>query len=154
MSDVATARALLESLGDFGAHFSGDDVAHLEVSGNEVVGAHLVPGLDVDVEQLDDGIEAHVRLHEGVRIADPVHLCFGMLPTDGLQHIVMTVDVEADSFASVRAHCTFPNAIDITHKMDAVVNIAPGATYEYFERQLHGADGGVLVVPKDPGPHR
>ena len=38
MSDVATARALLESLGDFGAHFTGDDVAHLEVHGNEVVG--------------------------------------------------------------------------------------------------------------------
>ena len=148
MSSVATARALLESLGDFGAHFTGDDVAHLEVNGNEVVGAHLVPGLDVDVEQLDDGIEAHIRLHEGVRIANPVHLCFGMLPEEGLQRIVMKVDVEADSYASVQAHCTFPNAIDITHKMDAVVNIAPGATYEYFERHLHGAEGGVTVVPK------
>ena len=60
----------------------------------------------------------------------------------------MKVDVEADSFASVQAHCTFPNAVDITHKMDAVVTIAPGATYEYFERHLHGAEGGVLVVPK------
>ena len=148
MSDVATARALLESLGDFGAHFTGDDVAHLEVHGNEVVGSHLVPGLDVDVEQLDDGVEVHIGVREGVKIANPVHLCFGMLPTDGLQHIVMKVDVEADSFASVQAHCTFPNAVDITHTMDAVVTVAPGATYEYFERHLHGAGGGVLVVPK------
>jgi Fe-S cluster assembly scaffold protein SufB len=148
MSDLATARALLESLGDFGAHFSGDDVAHLEVHGNEVVGAHLVPGLDVDVDTISDGIEAHIRVHEGVRLAQPVHLCFGMLPADGLQHIVMTVDVEARSFASVQAHCTFPNAVDITHKMDAVVTVAPGATYEYFERHLHGREGGVLVVPK------
>ena len=83
-----------------------------------------------------------------MKLANPVHLCFGMLPTDGLQHIVMKVDVEADSFASVQAHCTFPNAVDITHTMDAVVTIAPGATYEYFERHLHGAGGGVLVVPK------
>jgi Fe-S cluster assembly scaffold protein SufB len=148
MSELATARALLESLGAYGTHFTGDDVAHLEVHGNEVVGAHLVPGLDVEVEQLDDGVEAHIRVHEGVKLANPVHLCFGMLPTDGLQHIVMRVDIEADSFASVQAHCTFPNAIDITHKMDAVVAIAPGATYEYFERHLHGAEGGVLVVPK------
>ena len=148
MSSVATARELLESLGVYGSHFTGDDVAHLEVHGNEVVGSHLVPGLDVDVEQLPDGVEAHIRLHEGVKLANPVHLCFGMLPTDGLQHIVMKVDVEADSFASVQAHCTFPNAIDITHKMDAIVAIAPGATYEYFERHLHGAEGGVLVVPK------
>jgi Fe-S cluster assembly scaffold protein SufB len=148
MSDVETARALLASLGDFGAHTMGDDIAHLEVHGNEVVGSRLVPGLDVDVEERDDGIEAHIRLKEGVRIANPVHLCFGMLPTEGRQHIVMRVDVEAGSFASVQAHCTFPNAIDITHTMDAVVHIAPGATYEYFERHLHGRTGGVLVVPK------
>ncbi len=100
------------------------------------------------MEQLDDGIEAHIRLREGVRLPKPVHLCFGMLPTEGLQHIVMQVDVEADSSASVQAHCTFPNAVDITHTMDAVVNIGPGADYEYFERHLHGRDGGVLVVPK------
>lgn len=148
MSDVDTARALLASLGDFGAHITGSDIAHLEVHGNEVVGSHLVPGLEIDVEELDDGIEAHIRLKEGVKIAKPVHLCFGMLPTEGRQHIIMQVDVEADSFASVLAHCTFPNAIDITHTMDAVVNIAPGAIYEYFERHLHGPEGGVLVVPK------
>ncbi len=71
-----------------------------------------------------------------------------MLPTEGLQRIVMHVEAEEDSFASVQAHCTFPNAVDITHKMDADVVIGSGATYEYFERHLHGAEGGVTVVPK------
>ena len=123
---VETARELLASLGDFGGHVTGDDIAHLEVHGNEVVGAHLVPGLEVDVDQLDDGIKAHIHLKRGVRIAKPVHLCFGMLPEEGLQRIVMDVEVEEDSFASVQAHCTFPNAVDITHKMDAVVRIAAG----------------------------
>ena len=151
MSDVtavSTARALLASLGEFGAHLKGDDVAHLEVHANEVVGSHLVPGLEIDVEELADGIEAHIHLLAGVRIANPVHLCFGLLPEEGLQHIVMQVDVEAGAYAAVQAHCTFPNAVDITHKMDATVNIAAGATYEYFERHLHGREGGVLVVPK------
>jgi uncharacterized protein len=145
---VETARALLESLGEFGGHVTGDDVAHLEVHGNEVVGAHLVPGLEVDVEPLDDGVEAHIHLKEGAHLARPVHLCFGMLPETGVQHIVMRVDIDADSSAAVQAHCTFPNAIDITHKMDAVIRIAEGADYEYFERHLHGREGGVLVVPK------
>lgn len=145
---VETARELLASLGDLGGHARGDDVAHLEVHGNEVVGLHLVPGLAVDVDSLEDGIKAHIRVKKGVRLAKPVHMCFGMLPETGLQRIVMDVEAEEDSFASVQAHCTFPNAIDITHKMDAVVRIAPGATYEYFERHLHGAEGGVLVVPK------
>jgi hypothetical protein len=145
---VETARELLASLGDLGGHVKGDDIAHLEVHGNEVVGAHLVPGLEVDVDQLDDGIKAHIHLRRNARIARPVHLCFGMLPEEGLQHIVMEVEAEEDSFASVQAHCTFPNAVDITHKMDAEVTIAAGATYEYFERHLHGREGGVIVVPK------
>jgi Fe-S cluster assembly scaffold protein SufB len=145
---VATARDLLASLGDLGGHIKGDDVAHLEVHGNEVVGAHLVPGLTVDVDELDDGIEAWIHVAKGARLAKPVHMCFGMLPTEGLQKIVMHVEAEEDSFASVQAHCTFPNAIDITHEMDAEIVIAPGATYEYFERHLHGAEGGVIVVPK------
>ena len=143
-----TARDLLASLGDFGGHLKGDDIAHLEVHGNEVVGAHLVPGLQVDVDQLDEGIEAWIHLDKGAHIVKPVHLCFGMLPTEGLQRIVMHVEAEEDSFASVQAHCTFPNAVDITHKMDADVVIGPGATYEYFERHLHGAEGGVTVAPK------
>ena len=45
---------------------------------------------------------------------------------EGLQRIVMHVEAEEDSFASVQAHCTFPNAVDITHKMDADVVIGPG----------------------------
>ena len=61
-------------------HITGDDVAHLEVNGNEVVGSHLVPGLEMDVEQIENGIEAHIRVLEGVRLAKPVHLCFGMFP--------------------------------------------------------------------------
>jgi uncharacterized protein len=77
---VETARELLASLGDFGGHAKGDDIAHLEVHGNEVVGSHLVPGFEVDVDQLDDGIAAHILLKKGVRLAKPVHLCFGMLP--------------------------------------------------------------------------
>lgn len=145
---VETARELLASLGELGAHVKGDDIAHLEVHGNEVVGSHLVPGLSIDVDELDDGIEAWIHVGKGVRIDKPVHMCFGMLPTEGLQRIVMHVEADEDSFASVQAHCTFPNAIDITHKMDAEVKIAPGATYEYFERHLHGAEGGVIVVPR------
>lgn len=148
MSDAAVAQELLASLGEFGGHISGDDVAHLEVHGNEVVGAHLVPGLEVDVDSLDDGISAHIHLDRGARLAKPVHLCFGMLPETGLQRIVMDVEVEEGAAASVLAHCTFPNAVDITHRMDAEVRIAPGATYEYFERHLHGREGGVLVVPR------
>jgi hypothetical protein len=148
MSTRVDAAELLASLGEFSPHIKGDDIAHLEVHGNEVVGSHLVPGLEIDVEQIEDGIEARVHLLEGVRLQNPVHLCFGLLPEEGMQHIIMKVDIDAGSSAALQAHCTFPNAVDVTHKMDAVVTIAAGATYEYFERHLHGKEGGVLVVPR------
>ncbi len=147
MSDVAKARELLASLGA-GGHAGGDDVAHVEVHGNEVVGLHLVPGLEVEADPTSDGVEVHLRLREGVQLANPVHLCFGLLPSEGVQHIDMHIDIEANSSASVQAHCTFPNALNVRHTTDAVINVGQGARYEYLERHLHGAEGGVIVVPK------
>lgn len=148
MSAVDLARGLLDSVAEFGGHAAGDDVAHLEVHGNEVVGAHLVPGLEVETQEIEDGIEAHIVVERGAQLAQPVHMCFGLLPQTGMQHIVMDVEVREEASVSVLAHCTFPNAVDVTHAMDAEIRVEHGAEYRYFERHVHGPDGGVLVVPK------
>ncbi|HOZ47960.1 MAG TPA: SufD family Fe-S cluster assembly protein [Candidatus Hydrogenedentes bacterium] len=148
MSSDTLVQELLASAGINPRHVLADDVARLEVHGNQVVGSHLVPGLRVDVDERDDGIAAQIRVEEGVRIPKPVHICFGLLPEKGLQHIVLDIRIEEKASASVLAHCTFPNAVDVTHKMDAEITVEPGATYNYFERHVHGQDGGVLVVPK------
>ena len=148
MTDAALAEGLLETVREWTGHVGDDDAAHLEVHGNQVVGAHLVPGLQVETEELDDGVRAHIRVARGAHLAKPVHLCFGLLPEEGLQHIVMEVEVQEGASASVLAHCTFPNAVNVTHRMDASIDIAPGAEYRYFERHLHGPGGGVIVVPK------
>ena len=147
MSDAELVQRLLESVGIKPSHVLSDDVARLEVHQNHVVGAHLVPGLEVDTTERDDGIEAHLRLTPGARIERPIHLCFGMLPEKGLQRIVLEIDVEEDASAQVLAHCTFPNAVEVEHRMDARIRIAPGATYSYYERHVHGPGGGVEVIP-------
>lgn len=147
MSDAELVQRLLESVGIKPSHVLSDDVARLEVHQNHVVGAHLVPGLEVDTTERDDGIEAHLRLTPGARIERPIHLCFGMLPEKGLQRIVLEIDVEEDASAQVLAHCTFPNAVEVEHRMDARIRIAPGATYSYHERHVHGPGGGVQVIP-------
>lgn len=141
------AEKLLASLPVVDPHGLRDDVARLIIHGNQVVGLHGVPGLEVDARELPDGIDARIRVKRGARIADPVHLCFGLLPSTGLQRIVLDLEAEEGSYASVQAHCTFPNAVEVTHRMDAEIRIAPGATYEYFERHVHGPEGGVLVLP-------
>jgi Fe-S cluster assembly scaffold protein SufB len=71
-----------------------------------------------------------------------------LLPEEGEQQIGMHVEIEEDAAASVLAHCTFPNAVNVRHAMEAEITVAAGARYEYFERHVHGPHGGVLVLPK------
>ena len=148
MSDTELVQRLLESAGIKPSHVLSDDVARLEVHGNHIVGAHLVPGLEADTEEREDGVEVHLRLKAGAKIERPVHLCFGMLPEKGSQRIILELDVEEDASAHVLAHCTFPNAVKVEHRMDARIRIAPGAQYSYYERHVHGPGGGVQVIPK------
>jgi Fe-S cluster assembly scaffold protein SufB len=147
MRDQGVVQELFESVG-MDAHAHEEDVARIVVHGNQVVGTHLVPGLEVDAEEWSDGVEANLRVREGVRLVQPVQICFGMLPETGLQHIVLDIRLGPDADASVIAHCTFPNAREVEHRMNAEITVGPGAKYSYFERHVHGPDGGVLVVPK------
>jgi len=124
------------------------ETAHLVVHHNKVLGAHLVPGLHVDVDEMEDGIDAKLVLDEGVKIEKPVHICFGMLPREGIQKIIMDVDIKKDSEIMIYAHCTFPFAVDVQHIMDAKIHIGENAKYTYFERHIHGDEGGVKVYPK------
>ncbi len=138
---------LYRDVGQDTSVFSDSDVAHLVIHRNEVVGAHLVAGLSVEPEQIEDGVSVRVGVEEGVVIENTVHMCFGVLPQEGLQRILLDVDLEPHSRVEVLAHCVFPNARDITHRMEARIQIGEGASYRYFERHVHGSAGGVLVVP-------
>ena len=124
------------------------EVASLVVHHNQVLGSHLVPGLLVDVDELEDGIKADIRLKEGTVVKKPVHLCFGMMPETGIQRILLNVNIEKNAKVSILAHCTFPFAVDVKHIMDAEIHIGEGAEYSYFERHVHGKAGGVKVYPK------
>lgn len=145
MSENSTIRALFDSAG---LHEPGTDTARVVVHGNRVIGSRLVRGLDVDARETADGIEADISVRVGARIETPIHMCFGMLPETGKQHIVLRVRMGKGAAASILAHCVFPNALDITHSMDAEIEVGDGADYSYFERHVHGREGGVLVLPK------
>lgn len=128
-------------------HF-GENTAHIEIDGNRVLGSTLVKGLSIDVEEDDEGISARIVVERGRKLENPVHLCFGMLPEDGIQRINLTVTIEEEAGAEFLAHCTFPNAVDVQHLMNASITVEPHGRYSYFERHVHGKHGGVTVVPK------
>ncbi|MCK4413578.1 MAG: SufD family Fe-S cluster assembly protein [Candidatus Eisenbacteria sp.] len=138
--------ALYESLGE--SCVTAPDVAHVEIHGNEVLGIHLVPGLEIEAQERRDGIEVEIRVLAGARIEQPVRICFGLIPESGVQRIGMQTRLEAGARIAILASCTFPNAIDILHAMNAEIEVGPGAEYLYLERHVHGREGGVRLVPK------
>lgn len=124
------------------------DVASLVISGNRVLGANEVPGLQIEAEPLPDGVQVQLTVAPHAVFKHPMHLCFGMLPAEGVQRIVADYDIGAGSQVEILAHCTFPNALDLKHIMDARVHIGAGASLTYTEAHFHGPHGGIEVMPK------
>jgi Fe-S cluster assembly scaffold protein SufB len=123
-------------------------VAKLVVHENRVLASDDIKGLKIDTKETKSGVSVKLTVEEGAKIARPVHLCFGLLPKEGKQEIIMKVDAQDNSEASVIAHCIFPNAVKVIHKMDADIEIGANARFEYKETHYHGEDGGIEVIPK------
>ena len=124
------------------------NVAKLVVHENKVLSASEVDGVSLIAEPRENGISAKLLVEAGVKVSSPIHLCFGILPEEGLQDISMLVDVGNGAEVSVIAHCVFPNAIKVIHKMNAVINVGNSASFSYKETHYHGDFGGIEVIPR------
>jgi Fe-S cluster assembly scaffold protein SufB len=124
------------------------DTARLVLNLNEVLDSNLVPGLQMDTEELKEGIRATLRVEAGAVIDKPVHLCFGVTERRAVQRIDMKVEVGAGAVVSVLAHCIFPDAEQVEHVMDAEIFVGEGARYSYVESHVHSDLGGLQVLPR------
>jgi len=124
------------------------DVAKLVVHENRVLANDGIKGLKIETKETQNGVDVDMRVEAGARIPHPVHLCFGILPKEGLQEIVMKVRAGDNSQVSVIAHCIFPAAVKVIHKMDADIEIGANARFDYKETHYHGESGGIEVIPK------
>jgi hypothetical protein len=148
MSELdALMKAFGESGGDSGI-LANKEVAHFVVSGHSILSMQSVEGLEVKAKETLTGISASIRVREGTKVQNPVHLCFGILHKKGNQKIKMDVKLEKNASAHFIAHCIFPKAEKVRHIMDAVVDIGEGAEMEYSETHYHGLYGGIEVIPK------
>ncbi len=124
------------------------DVARLVIDVDKIVDKNVVPGLDIQTKEIDQGVKIDFRLKKNNRIKNPVHLCFGITYEKAIQKIVMNVDIEENSEIDIYSHCVFPKAVDVQHIMNAEINIGQGSKYSYFERHVHSDTGGINVIPK------
>ena len=148
MSELdALMKAFGESGGDSGI-LADKEIAHFVVSGHKILSMQSVEGLEVKAKERLTGISASIRVREGTKIQNPIHLCFGILHKKGNQKIKMDVRLEKNASAHFIAHCIFPKAEKIKHIMDAVVDIGENAEMRYSETHYHGLYGGIEVIPK------
>jgi Fe-S cluster assembly scaffold protein SufB len=124
------------------------EVAKLVVHENRVLANDPIEGLRIETKETKNGVSVRLVVEEGAKIARPVHLCFGLLPKEGLQEIIFKVKAGDNSEVSTIAHCIFPNAVKVVHKMDADIEIGANAHFDYKETHYHGESGGIEVIPK------
>jgi len=145
---AADKEALLaELLASINQHKFAPDVAHIEIHGNQVLNKNLVEGLIVESESIDNGVKVRIRVLKDVTLKNPVNFCFGLIPDNGVQRIITDTVIEEGAHAKFIANCTFPNAVNVQHLMNATIEIGKGASLSYFERHTHGPEGGVTIVP-------
>lgn len=123
------------------------DIAHIFIHHHQVIQSHLLPGLKVDVKEFEDHIEINTIVEKNVQIEKPVHMCFGMIPKNGIQKMVINTEIQENASASFLAHCAFPNAMDVQHIMDGKIKIGKNASFKYLEKHIHGPYGGIKVYP-------
>ena len=144
-------QGLLDAYGKVGGNRNAllsKDVANLVIHQNRVLTASEVEGVRLKYEPKENGVDVELLVEEGIKVKHPVHLCFGILPQEGLQDIGFRVDVGKGAKVSVIAHCIFPNAVHIIHRMDAVINVGDSASFSYKETHYHGTLGGIEVIAK------
>ena len=124
------------------------DTAHMVVDGQRLMSRQTIPGVDIQAIQAADAIDIHIRVAEGVRVAQPIHSCIGLMAPHGAQHIRLHVVLEPRSCAHLLAHCLFPNAELVKHQMEARVEVGEGAELRHTEGHYHGPFGGIEVRPR------
>jgi len=148
MAEMAEISSAYTAAGGDAAVLQSHELASLVVSGNKVLSANGTEGIILEKHETEYGVDIKMTIRKGYKIPLPVHLCFGLVPKDGLQEIKMDFIAEEDSAVELIAHCTFPNAINIIHKMDAQLLIGRNASLKYTETHFHGPHGGIQVIPK------
>jgi Fe-S cluster assembly scaffold protein SufB len=128
--------------------FADHQIPHVMASGHHILSQRQVPGVECNTHETVDGIVADIVIRRDTRLLRPFHLCFGMLPESGIQHIKMSLRLEENAAVNVVSHCIFPNARQVMHTMDARIDVGAGARLTYSDSHHHGSFGGITVIPK------
>jgi uncharacterized protein len=121
--------------------------AKLLLDFNKISGIDQVEGIILKGREIENGIIADIIIKEGTSHEEPIHLCFGVNKQTGIQEIFPRIICEDNASVKVQAHCSFPKADGLIHKMFGHFYIGKNCNFEYSETHYHGEKSGALVAP-------
>jgi hypothetical protein len=121
------------------------DTAHLVAYGHDLASLQSIPGVTVLATGTAHGIEARIDVDAGVRVPQPVHLCFGLLDPRGVQKVQLDLTLGAGAAVTVWSHCLLTWVEGAKHLMQAAIIVEEGATLDFQESHYHGDSGGIEV---------
>jgi len=122
-------------------------VSHLYIEKNNILSFYAGLGLKITAKNFSQGVKIKMLAEKGVKIREPIFFCFGVLEEKGRQIIIPEIVLEEGSEAEILAHCTFPRAKNVFHKMKAKIKLEKGARLFYQEKHYHGENFGAEVLP-------
>jgi Fe-S cluster assembly scaffold protein SufB len=108
--------------------------AKLLLDFNKISGIEQVEGIVIKGREIPNGIVTDVVIKEGTKLEEPIHLCFGINKETGVQEIFPRIIAEDNTDVKIQAHCSFPNANGLIHKM-------------FGHYYIGGEKSGALVAP-------
>jgi Fe-S cluster assembly scaffold protein SufB len=147
MSELEELTRVLPMVGAEPTILNDEKIAHVVGHGHRILSRRSVPGLDLNLEETPEALVGKMTIRAGVTIVQPIHMCFGLAHPTGNQRIHIDVLVEERATAHVLSHCLFPFAQAAQHRMQATIDIGPGASLSYTEGHYHGPHGGMQVLP-------
>ncbi|MEA1925620.1 MAG: SufD family Fe-S cluster assembly protein [Patescibacteria group bacterium] len=121
---------------------------HLYIEKNKVLSHKMPKGIKIEIAEMPAGIRVNVTVKKGVKTKEPLFFCFGLKGKSDEQFIMPNILVEDGADVCVFTHCSFPKAVSISHKMEAVFKIGKNAKFYYEEHHFHGSRSGAMVIPK------
>ncbi len=117
---------------------------YLFVELDNIISSRSAANLKIEAVQTAQGIKIGLIIKK--TIERPIFLCFGIAKSKGQQIILPSITLEKGVHAKIFAHCSFPMAKNVLHKMNAVIKLKSNAELLYEERHYHGELFGTTVL--------
>jgi hypothetical protein len=118
------------------------------VKKNKILRESFPEGVEARLEEFEQGVKLRLIVKRGVKLKDPLFLCFGLEGAKETQFIYPEIILEENSKARIFSHCTFPGAEKAFHQMEGLFVLSKSAELYYEEHHYHGESSGVEVKPK------